>query len=54
VASYYFSGSPGPLYPWELEFGVIDPVYFDETLQAEATATAEAGEGDATVVTPVP
>lgn len=45
VASYYFLGSPGPLYPWESDFGVLDPVYFDETLQAEATATAEAEEG---------
>lgn len=55
VASYYFLGSPGPLYPWESEFGVVDPIYFDETLQAEATATAEAGgNGGATVVTPVP
>ena len=55
VASYYFLGSPGPLYPWESEFGVIDPIYFDETLQAEATATAEAGgEEGGTAVTPVP
>lgn len=52
VASYYFFGSPGPLYPWETDYGVLDPVYFDETLQAEATATAEAEEGIA--VTPVP
>jgi penicillin-binding protein 2 len=55
VASYYFLGSPGPLYPWESEFGVVDPLYFDETLQAEATATAEAGgNGGAQAITPVP
>ena len=54
VASYYFLGSAGPLYPWELEFGVLDPVYFDETLQAEATATAEAGGEGGQAVTPVP
>jgi penicillin-binding protein 2 len=55
VASYYFLGSPGPLYPWESEFGVVDPIYFDETLQAEATATTEAGgNGGAQAVTPVP
>lgn len=55
VASYYFFGSAGPLYPWESEFGVVDPIYFNETLQAEATATAEAGgEGGGQVVTPVP
>ncbi len=52
VASYYFLGSPGPLYPWETDFGVLDPIYFDETLQAEATATAEADEAE--VVTPSP
>lgn len=44
VASYYFSGAPDRLYPWETAFGVLDPIYFDETLQAEATATAEAEE----------
>lgn len=55
VASYYFLGSPGPLYPWESEFGVLDPVYFDEELQAQLTATAEAGgDGGAQAVTPVP
>jgi cell division protein FtsI/penicillin-binding protein 2/predicted small lipoprotein YifL len=52
VASYYFIGSPGPLYPWETDFGVLNPIYFDETLQAEATATAEADEAE--VVTPSP
>lgn len=52
VASYYFLGSPGPLYPWEIDFGVLDPIYFDETLQAEATGTAEADEAE--VVTPSP
>lgn len=52
VASYYFFGSLGPLYPWEEDFGVVDPLYFDETLQAEATATAEAEE--AIPVTPNP
>ena len=41
VASYYFFGAPDRLYPWETAFGVLDPIYFDETLQAEATATAE-------------
>jgi penicillin-binding protein 2 len=55
VASYYFFGTAGPLYPWETDYGVLDPVYFDETLQAQATATAEsAGDGGAIVVTPVP
>lgn len=55
VASYYFFGTAGPLYPWESDYGVLDPVYFDETLQAQATATAEsAGDGGAIVVTPVP
>src|SRR3990170_5472979 len=42
VASYYFFGAPDRLYPWESAFGVLDPIYFDETLQAEATSTAEA------------
>jgi cell division protein FtsI/penicillin-binding protein 2 len=55
VASHYFLGSPGPLYPWEIDYGVLDPIYFDEALQAEATATAESEEGSSgTVVTPVP
>jgi penicillin-binding protein 2 len=54
VASYYFFDSAGPLYPWESDYGVLDPVYFDETLQA-ATATAQAEAGEGTVeVTPVP
>lgn len=52
IASYYFLGSPGPLYPWETDFGILDPIYFDETLQAEASATAEADE--AIPLTPVP
>jgi len=52
VASYYFFNSPGPLYPWETNYGVLDPIYFDETLQAQASATAES-EG-AIVVTPSP
>ncbi|MEX1247301.1 MAG: penicillin-binding transpeptidase domain-containing protein [Anaerolineales bacterium] len=52
VASYYFLGTAGRLYPWETDFGILDPIYFDEALQAEATATAEAEEP--TVVTPVP
>lgn len=42
VASYYFLNSPGPNYPWELEFGVVNPIFFSAALQAEATATAEA------------
>lgn len=56
VASHYFLGSPGPLYPWESDYGVLDPIFFDETLQAEATATAESEEGSngGTVVTPIP
>jgi penicillin-binding protein 2 len=52
VASYYFFGSPDRLYPWESAFGVLNPIYFDETLQAEATATAEAE--DAIQLTPQP
>jgi len=52
VASYYFFGAPDRLYPWESAFGVLDPIYFDETLQAEATATAEAEE--AIELTPQP
>jgi penicillin-binding protein 2 len=52
VASYYFFGSPGPLYPWETDYGVIDPIYFDETLQAAATATAESNQ--AIPLTPSP
>ncbi|HEY4717482.1 MAG TPA: penicillin-binding transpeptidase domain-containing protein [Anaerolineales bacterium] len=52
VASYYFFGAPDRLYPWESAFGVLDPIYFDETLQAEATSTAEAEE--AIEVTPNP
>src|SRR3990172_9607305 len=53
VASYYFFNSPGPLYPWEREFGVVDPIYFDEELQAAATATAEAGgQGGNQALTP--
>jgi hypothetical protein len=42
------------LYPWEREFGVVDPIYFDEELQAAATATAEAGGEGGQAVTPVP
>lgn len=30
VASEYFFGTPGPLYPWESDFGVLDPSYFEE------------------------
>jgi penicillin-binding protein 2 len=44
VASHYFLGSPGPLYPWESAYGVLDPAFFDETLQTE-DEEAE-GEGD--------
>lgn len=55
VASYYFFGSAGPLYPWESDYGVLDPVYFDEALQAAtATAEAEGGNGGAVELTPVP
>ena len=52
VASYYFTGQPGRLYPWEKDYGIVDPIYFDETLQAQATATAESS--DTIKVTPVP
>lgn len=31
VASYYFLGNAGPLYPWESAFGVLDPAYFEDT-----------------------
>lgn len=42
VANYYFFGTAGPLYPWESGFGILDPVYFDPTLQEEdATPTPE-------------
>jgi penicillin-binding protein 2 len=55
VASHYFFDSPGPLYDWEIDYGVLDPIYFDETLQAQATATAESGGGEGgIVVTPIP
>lgn len=35
VASYYFLGSAGPLYPWESAFGVLDPAYFEDTPEDE-------------------
>jgi penicillin-binding protein 2 len=35
IATYHFFNSLGPLYPWEEDFGVLDPVYFDETLADE-------------------
>ncbi|MQC27252.1 MAG: hypothetical protein DWG76_07375 [Chloroflexi bacterium] len=38
VASQYFFGTRGPLYPWESDYGVLDPAYFDETL-LDAAAT---------------
>lgn len=31
VASYYFFGNAGPLYPWESSFGVLNPAYFEDT-----------------------
>ena len=31
VASYYFFGNAGPLYPWESSFGVLNPEYFEDT-----------------------
>ncbi len=30
VASEYFFNTPGPFYPWESDFGVLDPAYFEE------------------------
>lgn len=53
MASYYFFGTPGPLYPWESEFGVLNPEYFEETPEEEnPEATPE--EGGPIVVTPSP
>ncbi|MGH2582556.1 MAG: penicillin-binding transpeptidase domain-containing protein [Anaerolineales bacterium] len=44
VASYYFFNSPGPVYPWESDFGVFDPTYFEETPEGdEGTPTPDNG-----------
>lgn len=54
VAGYYFFGSPGPLYPWEMDYGVVNPVFFDANLQAQATGTAEAEATQQAQETPEP
>ncbi len=51
LVEVYFFGRPQSLFPWELEIGVLDPAYFEEVTEEEATATAEAG---VTVLTPQP
>lgn len=45
VAGYYFFNSPGPLYRWESDFGVLDPAYFDESLAEEEAAADEDNSG---------
>lgn len=54
VAGYYFFGSPGPLYPWESDYGVVNPVFFDPILQQQATGTAEAIATEQAQETPEP
>ena len=51
VAGYHFFNTPGPLYPWENDFGVLDPAYFDETLAEEE---AEEDNSGAIQATPIP
>lgn len=50
VASYHFFNSPGPLYPWESDFGLLDPTYFEETPEGEEGQDANG----AIQATPVP
>lgn len=54
VAGYYFFGSPGPLYPWETDYGVVNPVFFNPILQQQATGTAEAEATQQAQETPEP
>lgn len=54
VASYYFFNTAGPLYPWESDYGVVNPIFFNPILQAQATATAEAEATLAAEATPEP
>ncbi|MBX3047085.1 MAG: hypothetical protein KF698_08830 [Anaerolineales bacterium] len=54
VAGYYFFASPGPLYPWETDYGVVNPVFFNPILQQQATGTAEALATEQAQETPEP
>ncbi len=54
VAGYYFFSSPGPLYPWETDYGVVNPVFFNPILQQQATGTAEAEATQQALETPEP
>jgi penicillin-binding protein 2 len=54
VASYYFFGTPGPLYSWESQFGELDPEYFEETPEGEENPEATPEEDGPIVVTPSP
>jgi penicillin-binding protein 2 len=52
VASYYFFNSPGPVFPWESNFGVFDPTYFEETPEGEQGEGTPTPDNDAIQVTP--
>jgi penicillin-binding protein 2 len=41
VASYHFFNTPGPLYPWENDFGVLDPTYFEDAPADDASDTSD-------------
>jgi len=53
VASEYFFNTPGPLYRWENDYGVLDPTYFDDTLVDEEAAADDNNSG-AIQATPLP
>jgi penicillin-binding protein 2 len=53
IASQYFFGTNGPLYPWESDYGVLDPTFFEENPEGEEGQEAEDDSG-AIQATPVP
>jgi penicillin-binding protein 2 len=40
IATYHFFDSLGPLFPWESDFGVLDPEYFVDTPEEDAESGA--------------
>lgn len=53
IATYHFFNSLGPLYPWETDFGLLDPEYFEENPEDDASGEA-AGEDGVIQATPIP
>ncbi len=53
VAGHYFFNTPGPLYPWESDFGVLDPSYFED-IPLDETAEDEEENSGAIQATPLP